>query len=102
MNKDKKETGSKLLFEVDKNIEGGYYCNMANVVHNKNEFLIDFAITLPGKKAAKVQSRIITSPIHAKQLLSALQHNIATYEQNFGEIEAEDMQPRIKNTKTIH
>ena len=35
---------------------------------------------------ARVQSRIIMAPQHAKELMLALQDNIRRYEQNFGEI----------------
>ena len=35
---------------------------------------------------ARVQSRIIMAPQHAKELMLALQDNIHRYESNFGEI----------------
>jgi len=34
----------------------------------------------------KILSRILTTPVHAKQLLKALAQNIALYEQQFGPI----------------
>jgi hypothetical protein len=41
---------------------------------------------MPGVQQAKVRSRVILAPLHAKRVLNALQQNIANYEQQFGEI----------------
>ncbi|MBI3600124.1 MAG: DUF3467 domain-containing protein [Nitrospinae bacterium] len=101
---DKKEApvAGELMLEINQLIEGGVYSNAANIIHNKNEFILDFAIVLPGKNAARVQSRIITNPVHAKQLMLALQNNISKYEQSFGEIKIEAMQPILKAPETVH
>ena len=40
----------------------------------------------------KIYSRVIMTPLHAKQLLEALAHNISLYEQKFGEIRVEPTQ----------
>ena len=41
---------------------------------------------LPGYPKAKVKSRIILTPEHAKALMMSLQENVARYERNVGEI----------------
>jgi hypothetical protein len=92
----------EIMLEVSPSTESGVYSNAANIIHNKNEFIFDFAIILPGKNAAKVQSRVITSPAHAKQLMTALQNNISKYEQSFGEIKAEVIPPILKSPETVH
>ena len=64
----------------------GIYSNLAIITHSPAEFIIDFTRVVPGVPKAKVQSRIITTPQHAKMLLKALQDNIAKFESRFGEI----------------
>ena len=48
---------------------------------------LDFATVLPGVPKAKVKSRVILTPEHAKRLLLSLQENITRYESNVGKIE---------------
>ncbi len=67
------------------NVEG-VYSNLAVITHSPAEFVIDFARVLPGVPKAKVYSRIIMTPQHAKLLLKALEENIKKYEEKFGEI----------------
>jgi len=64
----------------------GTYSNLAIITHSPAEFIIDFTRVVPGVPKAKVQSRIITTPQHAKMLLKALQDNIEKFESRFGEI----------------
>ena len=56
------------------------YANLAIISHSTSEFVLDFAAVLPGVPKAKVKSRIILAPEHAKRLLLSLQENIARYE----------------------
>ncbi len=91
-----------LTFEIRPDLEGGVYSNVASIVHNPNEFILDFAAILPGKESATVRARVITSPLHAKQFLAALAENIAGYERNFGEIKVLLPPPVIKGTETVH
>ena len=64
----------------------GIYSNLAIITHSPAEFVIDFTRVLPGVPKAKVLSRIITTPQHAKLLMNALKDNIEKYEKTFGEI----------------
>jgi len=102
MSKEDKNIPGQLTFEINPDVEGGTYTNVASVVHNANEFIFDFAVILPGKNAARVGSRVITNPTHAKQFLMALQENISRYEKAFGEIKTHAMPAGGMPTSTVH
>ncbi|MFR9503652.1 MAG: DUF3467 domain-containing protein [Rikenellaceae bacterium] len=72
--------------ELDEQVALGLYSNLAIISHSPTEFVVDFATVLPGMPKAKVGSRIILTPEHAKRLLYSLQENIARYENNNGPI----------------
>lgn len=69
----------------------GVYSNLAVINHSASEFVVDFIKIMPGVPKAKVKSRIILTPQHAKKLAAALLDNISKFESNFGKIE--DNQP---------
>ena len=85
----------KLEFELSPEVAQGQYVNLAIVAHSASEFILDFAAVLPGLPKAKVKSRIILTPEHAKRLLMSLQENVARYESSIGRIELQQMQSRI-------
>lgn len=64
----------------------GIYSNFAIITHSSSEFIIDFARILPGAKKAKVFSRIVMTPQHAKALHATLETNITKFESEFGKI----------------
>lgn len=64
----------------------GIYSNFAIISHSNSEFIIDFARVLPGAKKAKVFSRIVMTPQHAKALQATLENNISKFENEFGKI----------------
>lgn len=66
------------------------YANFALISHSASEMIIDFAQVLPNQPQAKVQARIITTPLHAKLLLRALSENLERYEKQFGEVKLPD------------
>lgn len=65
----------------------GTYANLAMITHSHAEFIIDFIKMMPGMPKAKVKSRVILTPQHAKRLLRALKENISKYESMHGVIE---------------
>lgn len=67
-------------------IAQGTYSNAALISHSLTEFVIDFMRVMPGIQQAKVKSRIILTPEHAKRLLFALEDNINRFEQMNGKI----------------
>ncbi len=89
----------QLQIEIDENVARGVYTNLALIAHSETEFLLDFLFLQPQTPKTKVLTRIVTSPVHAKRFLSALQDNIAKYEARFGTINAgqpaADQQPGV-------
>ena len=75
-----------IQIEIDDQISQGVYSNLAMIGHSEAEFVMDFIFVQPRVAKAKVRSRVITSPAHAKRLLLALEDNIRKYEERFGEI----------------
>lgn len=71
---------------LDDSVAQGEYVNFANIIHSPSEFVLDLGRVVPGRTDVKVYSRVILTPLHAKQLLEALAHNIHLFEQKFGEI----------------
>lgn len=78
---------NKLDIELTEDIADGIYANLAIISHSNAEFVVDFVRMLPGIPKAKVKSRIILTPHHAKRLLMALNDNVRKYENSFGEID---------------
>lgn len=56
----------------------GVYANLALIRHTQREFVFDFIFQINGQ--AQLVSRVITSPDHARALLTALSQNIENYE----------------------
>ena len=81
--------------DLREDIAEGNYSNLAIISHSTSEFIIDFATILPGLNKAKVKSRIILTPEHAKRLLLSLQENITRYESNIGKINIPSKQPML-------
>lgn len=76
--------------ELDEVTAEGTYSNLAVINHSDSEFVVDFISIMPGVNKAKVKSRIILTPTHAKRLLSALADNVHRFEQVHGEIKETD------------
>jgi hypothetical protein len=72
---------------LDEATAQGNYVNLCLINHSDAEFVMDLAFYAPGAPAAKVRSRVILNPRHAKRLLRALGENIAKYEARFGDID---------------
>lgn len=94
---EKKKQDMKLEIQIDDETSQGVYINLAAVNHNEAEFVIDFIFAQPQAPMAKVRSRIITSPQHAKRLVSTLHDNLLRYESQYGEIKMEQNPPRNMN-----
>lgn len=76
----------KLNVELGAAESEGIYANLALIATSPQEFVIDFARIMPGRDKAKVYSRIVMTPGHAKMLHKALEDNISKYENQFGTI----------------
>lgn len=77
---------NQLNIELTEEIAEGIYSNLAILTHSNAEFVVDFIKVMPGTPKAKVKSRILLTPQHAKRLLRALSDNIQKYESVHGAI----------------
>ncbi len=75
----------KINIEMPSDLDATY-ANFAVITHSPSEIIIDFARVLPNTPKSKVHARIVTTPMHAKLLLKALNDNLEKYEAQFGEI----------------
>ncbi|MBI4396094.1 MAG: DUF3467 domain-containing protein [Elusimicrobia bacterium] len=86
----------ELSIEIDDGTANGIYSNLAIVTHSETEFVMDFIFHAPQPPKAKVRARIVTSPVHMRRLLAALQDNVARYEARFGPIKSSAQSPDPK------
>jgi len=78
---------NQINIELTEDVAEGTYSNLAIISHSHSEFIVDFVRLVPNVPKAKVKSRIILTPQHAKRLMKALNENIQRYENQFGNIE---------------
>lgn len=79
---------------LGEDVAEGVYANLAVIAHSSEEFILDFVRVVPGVAKARVKSRILITPAHAKRLLQALDDNIRRYEQAHGAISGPGRPPR--------
>lgn len=91
---DQKPQQAQLSIELDEQVAEGTYSNLAIINHSPTEFIVDFVNIMPGMPKAKVKSRIVLTPQHAKRLLKALAENVHRYESAHGII-TETEQPHV-------
>ena len=94
---------NKLNIELPEEIAEGVYSNLAVIAHSNTEFVIDFLRLMPNVPKAKVKSRIVITPQHAKRLLGALAENIQRFEAQHGPIKeagGSNLPPMNFNTPT--
>ena len=90
-----KDNPNQINIELSEEIAEGVYANLAMIAHSNSEFVIDFIRLMPGVPKAKVKSRIVITPEHAKRLLQALNDNIQKYEETFGPIKKTEDSPKF-------
>jgi hypothetical protein len=83
----------QINIELSEEMAEGIYANLAIITHSNSEFVLDFIRIMPGVPKAKVKSRIVLTPEHAKRLLLALNDNISKYEEQVGSINLPDAMP---------
>lgn len=93
MEESQNKIDNQIDIELDEKIAEGIYSNLAIINHSVSEFVIDFVSIMPGRPKAKVKSRIILTPQHAKRLQKALSENIKKFENNFGKVEDFEQPP---------
>lgn len=81
-----KNNPNQLNIELSEDVAEGIYSNLAIITHSNSEFVVDFVKVMPGVPKARVKSRIVLTPQHAKRLMAALADNISKFEQVHGTI----------------
>ncbi len=89
MAKEQKNAPKKgqINIELPEEVAEGIYSNLAIISHSQSEFVVDFIRLVPNVPKAKVKSRVILTPMHAKRLMRALNENIKKYESQHGQVE---------------
>ena len=91
---DKPKTNqNQLNIELPEDVAEGTYSNLAIISHSHSEFVLDFVRMVPNVPKAKVKSRIILTPTHAKRLLRALVDNVKKFEGQYGAIDEQEHLP---------
>ncbi len=90
---DSKEDKKQLNIALDEQTAEGVYSNLAIINHSPSEFIVDFITVMPGAPKAKVKSRVILTPEHAKRFHKALGDNLQRYEAAQGEIKTNEPPP---------
>ncbi len=80
----------QINIELTEEMADGSYANLAVITHSFAEFVIDFVNVMPGVPKAKVKSRVVMTPHHAKRLMRALIDNIKRYETQNGVIKDQE------------
>ena len=89
MNDPKNLNQNQINIELSDEVGEGIYSNLAVITHSNSEFVVDFIKMMPGVPKAKVKSRIVLTPQHAKRLMAALKDNISKFEAAHGSIKVE-------------
>ena len=82
---------NQLNIEISEEVADGIYSNLAIITHSNSEFVLDFVRVMPGVPKAKVKSRVLLTPQHAKRLMRALADNVQKFESVHGPIRETDM-----------
>lgn len=83
----------ELSIELSEEIAEGIYSNLAVITHSNTEFVVDFIRIMPGTPKARVKSRIVLTPEHAKRFLAAMKENIKKFEDIHGQIDTNEVPP---------
>jgi hypothetical protein len=83
---DNQQQQPHLDIELSEEVAEGIYSNLAIITHSQSEFVMDFIKIMPGVPKARVKSRILLTPQHAKRLAKALTENLQKFEQVNGKI----------------
>lgn len=82
------QEGKQIPIKVEPAEQKGVYANFALISHTREEFIFDlvFIVSRGKQTEARLVSRVIMSPSHAKRFVQAAAGNIKGYEKTFGEV----------------
>ena len=90
MQQDQQLPEQQLNIELTEEMADGEYANLAIITHSFAEFVMDFVNVMPNVPKAKVKSRIVMTPVHAKRLMRALVENVKRFEAQHGQIKDQE------------
>ena len=90
MSENQPQQEQQLNIELSEEMADGKYANLAIITHSFAEFVIDFVNVMPNVPKAKVKSRIIMTPQHAKRLMRAMVDNVKRFEAQYGPIKEQE------------
>ncbi|GAB1367076.1 DUF3467 domain-containing protein [Candidatus Cloacimonadaceae bacterium] len=77
---------NQIQIKLDEKVGEGTYANFFVITNSPSEFIMDCGRILPGLPDARIYTRVVMTPTHAKQLMQLMVKNIESYENQFGEI----------------
>lgn len=90
MQQDQQLPEQPLNIELSEEMSDGEYANLAIITHSFAEFVLDFVNVMPNVPKAKVKSRVIMTPVHAKRLMRAMVENVKRFEAQHGPIKDQE------------
>ncbi|MBT3356062.1 DUF3467 domain-containing protein [bacterium] len=86
MNQNQQPQAGQQQIQIKANDEDlkGKYSNTVQMMHTKEEFVLDFLNIFP--PTGTLNSRVIVSPSHFKRMTAAMSDNLKKYEEKFGKI----------------
>jgi hypothetical protein len=82
---------NQINIKIDEKVGEGTYANFFVITNSPSEFILDCGRILPGIPDARIYTRVVCTPQHAKQFLNLLQKNIEGFEDQFGEIKVQGL-----------
>lgn len=80
----------QLTIECPEEVADGTYSNLVIITHSFSEFVLDFVSVMPNLPKAKVKSRVVMTPQHAKRMMRALVENVKRFEAQNGIIQEQE------------
>lgn len=80
----------QLNIELTEETADGVYSNLVIITHSFAEFVFDYVNVMPNVPKAKVKSRIVMTPQHAKRMMRALIENVKRFEAQNGVIKEQE------------
>lgn len=87
---DQQPQDQQLNIELTEETADGTYANLVIITHSFAEFVFDYVNVMPNVPKAKVKSRIVMTPQHAKRMMRALIENIKRFEAQHGTIKEQE------------
>ncbi|MGC4053711.1 MAG: DUF3467 domain-containing protein [Paludibaculum sp.] len=87
---DQQQPEQQLNIELTEDMADGTYRTLLIITHSFAEFVFDFVNVMPNVPKAKVKSRVVMTPQHAKRMMRALVENVKRFEAQNGVIKEQE------------